>query len=97
MEHREVQSSKIDVTQLMGDVDRKRLKEELKKCKHFLVDSEVENGRHKVNNFAWHTLDPKNLLKKIDVVFDSPECAAKLNVAFSFVLEKLENGSCRYY
>ena len=39
-------AQKVDVTQLMGDVDDNSLKEELESCKHLLVDSEMEIGRH---------------------------------------------------
>ena len=31
--------------------DGEKLKEELSACQHFLVDTEMENGRHKVLNF----------------------------------------------
>ena len=31
------------------------------------------------------TLDPKNLLQKLDVVLDNLKCAAKLNVALGVV------------
>ena len=44
------------------DVDDISPKEELETCKHFLVDSEIGNGRHRVYNFAMETLDPKYLL-----------------------------------
>ena len=54
-------------------------------------------GGHRVYNFAMENLDPKYLLEKLDVVFDSTECAAKLNVAFGFVLKEVGHGSCRYY
>ena len=47
----------VDVTQLMGDVDDKSLKEELERCKHFLIDSEMEKGRHNVFNFVTDTLE----------------------------------------
>ena len=80
----------VVVTQLMGDVDDNSRKEELETCKHFLVDSEIKNGRHRVYNFAMDTLDPKNVLKKLDVVFDSLKCAAKLIVTFGFLLKKRE-------
>ena len=86
----------VDVTQLMGDVDDNSLKHELETCKHFLVDSEMENERNRVLNFAMDTLDPKYVLEKLDVVFDSLKCAAELNVAFGFVLKNVEGGSCRY-
>ena len=81
----------------MGDVDDKSLKEESKKFKHFLVDSEMANGRHRFYKFAMDTLDPKYLLEKLDVVFDSLTCAAKLNVALGLVLRKVDDRSCRYY
>ena len=57
----------------------------------------MENKRRRVYNFAIDTLDSKNLLEEIDVVFDSLKCAAKLNVVFGFVLKNVEDGSCRYY
>ena len=81
----------------MGDVDDNSLKEELETCKHFMVDSEMNNGRRRVYNFAKPTVDPKYLLEKLDIVFDSLKCAAMLNVAFGFVLQNVEDGSCRYY
>ena len=65
----------------MGYADDNSLKEELETCKHFLVDSKMENGR---DNFAMDTLEPKHLLKKLDV-------------AFKFVLENAGDGSFRYY
>ena len=51
----------------------------------------------RVYNFAMDTLDPKYLLEKLDVVFDNLKCAAKLNVAFGFLVKVVEAGSCRYY
>ena len=35
------------------------------------------------------TLDRKHLFKKLDVVFDSLKCAAKMNVTDGFVLKNL--------
>ena len=87
----------VDVTQLMGDADDNSLKWELGTCKHFLVDSETENGRHRVYNFAMETLDPNHLFETLVVVFDSLKWAAKLNVLFDFWLKSAEDGSCRYY
>ena len=80
----------------MGDVDGNSLKEELETCKHFLVDSELENGRHRICSFAMDTLHPKYLLEILDVVFDSLNCAAKWNVAIGFVLRNVEDGKCRH-
>ena len=61
----------VDVAQLMGDVYDNSLKEELETCKHFLVDSEMENGRHRAFNFARDTLDPKFFFEILDDVFVS--------------------------
>ena len=44
--------SKIDVEDIVGDVDDQSLREELEPCKHFLTDTEMENGRHRVFSFA---------------------------------------------
>ena len=81
----------VDVAPVMGDVDDNSLKQD------FLVDRETEIGRQRVSNFALDTLDPKSQLEKLDVVLDSVKCAAKLNVAFGFVLKNVEDGSCRNY
>ena len=86
----------VDVKFFVGD-DDDNLKEELESCKHFLVDSEFENGRHKVFNFAMSTMDVHRMNEKLDAVFDTLKCAAKLNMAFGFVLKNVEDGSCRYY
>ena len=86
----------VEVTQLIGAVGNNSLKEELEACKQFLVDSEMENVRQRVYNFAMDTRDPKNLLEKSNVVFDSLKCPAKLNVALRFVLRNVADGSCRY-
>ena len=41
------------VAQLIRDVDDNSLKEELESCKHFLVDSKIENGRHCSATLPW--------------------------------------------
>ena len=55
----------------------------------------MEIGRHRVCNFAIDTRDPKNLFEKLNVVFNTLKCAAKLNVALDIVLKNVEDGSCR--
>ena len=39
--------------------DGEKLKEELSACQHFLVDTEMENGRHKVFNFQMLKFETK--------------------------------------
>ena len=43
------------------------------------------------------TLDPKNLLEKLDDVFDTLKYAATLNLVLGYVLKNIDDGSCRYY
>ena len=41
----------------MGDVDDQSLREELESCKHFLSDTEMDIGRHRVFNFPMSSFD----------------------------------------
>ena len=70
----------------MGDVEDQSLRDELKSCKHFLTDTEMENGRHRVFNFAMSSFDMSLLNDKLDYAFKELKCAAKLNLAFGFNL-----------
>ena len=49
----------------MGDVHDTSLKKELETFKNFLVNSEVEIGRHGVFNFAMDNLNGKFLSEKL--------------------------------
>ena len=44
----ESRTKDVDVEHIVGDVEDHRLKEELRSCQHFLVDSEIERARHKI-------------------------------------------------
>ena len=46
--------------------DGEKLKEELSACQHFLVDTEMENGRHKVSNFQTSKFDTKMIIEKLE-------------------------------
>ena len=85
------------VTQLVGPIDDESLNEELATRKKFLVDSELENGRHRVFNSAMGTLDARTLSTKLDTVFEKLKYAAKVNVAFGFLLKNREDGTCWCY
>ena len=50
--------------------DEEKLKEELSACQHFLVDTEMENGRHKVFNFQISKLETKVINEKLEEVFN---------------------------
>ena len=80
-------ASSIVVEDILGDVADERLREELESCKHFLTDTEMENGRHRVLNFAISSFDMSLLNHKLDYVFKELKCAAKINLAYGFVLK----------
>ena len=54
-------AQKVVVRPLLGAIHDNSLKEELETCKHFLVDSEIENDGKRNFDFAMDTLDPKKL------------------------------------
>ena len=90
-------ANNIDVENLVGDVDDQSLREELESCKHFSTDTEMENGRNRVFNFAMSSFDMSLLNDKLDYVFKELKCAAKVNLAIGFVLKNVEDEMCRYF
>ena len=87
----------FDVEDKVGDVDVQNLREELESCKHFLTETEMENGKHRVFNFAMLSFEIPLLNDKLDYVFKQLNCTAKINLAFGFVLKNTEDGMCRYF
>ena len=86
-----------DVEDIGGDVDDQSLREELQSCRHFLVDSEKQKGRHSVFNFAVNNLTAQVLEEKLDRVLDEVKCVAKLNLALGFILKNIEDGKFLYF
>ena len=87
----------VDVEHIMGDVEDPSLREELRSCQIFLVDSELERARHKVVNYAVETLNETIVNEKLDHLFNNLKCAAKVNLAFGFILKNIEDGGFRYF
>ena len=85
----------VDVEHIVRDVENHSLREELRSCQHFLVDSELESARHKVFNYAIEKLNAEIVDEKIDHFFDNLKSAAKVNLAFGFVLKSIEEGGFR--
>ena len=90
-------TNKKDVEHLVGDVEDHSLREELRSCQHFLVDSEPESGRHKVFNYAVETLNKTIVNKKLDHFFKNLKCAAKVNLALGFISKNKEDGGFRFF
>ena len=77
--------------------DNKSFEEELQSCRHFLVDSELQKGRHGAFNFVVNNLTAQVIEEKLDRVLDELKCAAKVNSALGFFLKKIEDGKVRYF
>ena len=82
----------VDLEQLVGDVEDHSLREELRSCQHFLVDSELERARHKVFNYAVESVNETIVNEKLDYFFNNLKCAAKVNLVFGFILKNIEDG-----
>ena len=89
-------ASNFDVEYIVGIVDDQSLREELQSCRYFLVDCEIQKGRH-VFNFAVNNLTTQVTEGNLDCVLDKVKCVAKLNLAPGFILKKIEDGKFRYF
>ena len=89
-------SSNIDVEDIVEVVDDQSLREEFESCKHFLTDTEMENERHRVFNFAMSSFDMSLLNDKLAYDFRELKCAANVNLAFGFAVKNIEDGMCIY-
>ena len=87
----------VNLEHIVGDVEDHRLREELRSCQHFLVDSELERARHKIINYAVETLNETIMNEKLDHFFNNLKCAAKVNLAFDFILKNIEDEGFRYF
>ena len=90
-------ANNIDVEDIVGDVDDQSLRAELQSCRHFLVDSEIQKGRHSVFNFAVNNLTAQVIEEKLDRVLDKLKCVAKLKLALGFILKNIEDGKLRCF
>ena len=87
----------MDVEHIVGDVEDHRLREELRFCQQFLVDSELQRARQNVFNYAVETLNETFVNEKLDHFFNNLKCAAKVNLASGFILKNMEDGGFRYF
>ena len=95
--HKVFRISEVVKIQLVGEIDDESSKEGLETCKHFLVDSKMENGRQRVFHFAMDLLYAHFSGQKKFSVFRKLKRAAKLNVAFGFFLKNIKDGTFRFY
>ena len=87
----------VDVELILRDVEDHKLREELRSCQHFLVDSEFERAGHKVFNYAVENLNETIVNEKLGHFFNNLKGAAKVILAFGFILKNIEDGGFRYF
>ena len=75
--------------------DDQTLEKKLQSCRHFLVDSEIQKGRHSVFNFVVNIFKAEVIEEKLDHVLDKLKCEAKLDLALGFNLKNIEDGNIR--
>ena len=77
----------MDVEHIVGDVEDQGLREELRSCQHFLVDSEFERARHRVFNYAVETLN-ETIVNEKRPFFQKFEMCSKSESGFWIQFEK---------
>ena len=87
----------MDVQHIVEDFEDFRLREELRSYQHFLARSKLERESHKVFNYSVETLNETIVNKKLAHFFNKLKCAAKVNLAFGFILKNIEDGGFRYF
>ena len=87
----------MEVEHISGDFEDHRLREELRSCQHFLVNSELERAKHKRFKYSVENINAKNIDENLDQFFNNLKFAAKINLAFGFNLRNLEDGGLRYF
>ena len=78
----QIGSGTRDVEHIMGDVEYHSLREELRSCQQFLVDSELERAGHKVFSYAVETLNETIVNEKLDLFFQQFEICSKSQSGF---------------
>ena len=61
----------VDVEHILGDAEDHGLREELRCCQNFLVDSELERVGHKVFIYAIENLNADCFDEKLDHFFNN--------------------------
>ena len=86
-----------DPVDLSAYDDDEQLKEELQSVQHFLRDHTVHAKHQTVYNFKLSDTSHESVEQYLDQVFSKLQCAAKINIAFGFVLKSIEGEGYRYY
>ena len=93
-----IKTANVDRDEIINKVDDMNLKEELRSCHHFLVESELEQARHKMFKYAMKNLDATIVDESLDHFFNNLKYTTKMNlVVVSFCFENIEVGRFRFF
>ena len=90
-----MKTTTVEIDGILNDIDDANVKEELQSSEHFLVDSEYEQARHTVFNYAIENLNAKIVDEKHDHIFNNLKCAAKVILTVQLILKNREDGGFR--
>ena len=87
----------VDLEHIAEDVEDHSLREKLRSCQQFFVDSELEMAGQKVFNYALDTPNETIVNEILQHFFNNLKRAGKVNLAFGFILKNIEDGGFRYF
>ena len=88
----------MDLDSLMNDQQDLEQREVLTTCKQFLVVSELVGGGQQNSHYASKFIDPTFLRDTLQLVCETLQCAAKIELALEIVLRNVEDGKdCYFY
>ena len=72
-----IRTANVDADDTMNEVDDVNLKQKLRSCQYFVVNTELERAGQKVFNYAIENFKAKIVSKKLDHFLNNLKCAAK--------------------
>ena len=90
-----VSQKDVDLTEFQHNVN---LLEEIEAVKHFLNDEKFESSNKTVYNFRMNDFSTSFLKEKMIAIYDELNCTVKVNLAFGFILQNIQNDdNFQYY
>ncbi len=80
-----------DTIDLSEFEDNEQLRQELTCVKHFLRDYVLHQKHQTIFNFRMSDNTHESLNRHLDTVYNSLDCAAKLNISFGFILKNIDD------
>ena len=87
----------MDSGGIINDVGDTNLRKEVYSCQQLLVDSELEQARHKFVNCEIENLNTALVDENLDLLFNNLKYTAKMNRSLDSFFEKVEYGMIRCF